>query len=94
MVLLLRQNSSDIRDRIREAGIDVCACASFKGAVWLSFTPGNTDSVHGIGYPYEGMTSEETLSFIEYDWREHGTEIVECSDVDEFIDRIRRSLDG
>ena len=39
MVLVLKENSEAIRKKITDAGITVCACASFEGARWLDFQP-------------------------------------------------------
>jgi hypothetical protein len=89
-VILLRQNSQEIRDAIKASGIDVCICANFVDSVWLDYYP-TIGSVHGIGYPYEGMTSEQTLSFIEYEWGQYDTKVIECKDVQEFIDKILKN---
>lgn len=82
MTLILRENSEEIRQKIKDAGIDVCLCASFKNAVWLTY--GYTDSVHGVGYygSENGTRSvmEEICSFILDCKQPHF-----CKDVDEFI---------
>lgn len=90
-VILLKQNSPDIRKKIREAGIHVCVCAEFVDSEWLDFYP-SVGSVHGKGYPFEGMTKEETRSFTEYEWKQHNIEVVDCNDVDEFIQKIKECL--
>lgn len=92
-VILLRQNSQEIRDAIKASGIDVCICANFIDSVWLDYYP-TFGSVHGIGCPYEGMTSEQTLSFIEYEWKQYDTKVIECKDVQEFINEIKKSRDN
>ena len=92
-VILLRQNSQEIRDAIKASGIDVCVCAYFADSVWLNYYP-TVGSVHGIGYPYEGMTNEQTLSFIEYEWGQYNTKVIECKDVQEFINEIKKSRDN
>ena len=92
-VILLRQNSQEIRDEIKASGIDVCICANFVDSVWLDYYP-TVGSVHGIGYPYEGMTSEQTISFIEYEWKQYETKVIECKDVQEFINEIKKSRDN
>ena len=79
-VILLRQNSQEIRDAIKASCIDVCICANFVDSVWLYYYP-TVGSVHGIGYPYEDMTSEQTLAFIEYEWKQYDTNVIECNDV-------------
>lgn len=89
MTILLKQNSEAIRESIRQAGIKLCECTRFVDAVWLDYNPGVTDSVHGLGYPMEGMTKEETIAFIEHEWSLYGTRVVECKDVEEFITKIK-----
>ena len=92
-VIILRQNSQEIRDAIKASGIDVCICANFVDSVWLDYYP-TVGSVHGSGYPYEGMTSEQTLAFIEYEWKQYNTKVIECKDVQEFINEIKKSEYG
>ena len=89
-VILLRQNIQEIRDAIKASGIDVCICANFVDSVWLYYYP-TVGSVHGIGYPYDDMTSEQTLAFIEYEWKQYDTKVIECKDVQEFINEIKKS---
>ena len=83
--IILKQNSEAIRDKIREAGISVCCCARFYDADWLDYHPGLTKEVHGVGYPYEGMTKEQTLALFVHECQEP----VYCKDVDEFIEKIK-----
>jgi hypothetical protein len=92
-VILLRQNSQEIRDAIKASGIDVCICANFVDSIWLDYCT-TIGSVHGIGYPYEDMTSEQTLAFIEYEWKQYNTKVIECKDVQEFINEIKKSRDN
>lgn len=92
-VILLRQNSQEIRDAIKASGIDVCICANFVDSVWLYYYP-TVGSVHGIGYPYEDMTSEQTLALIEYEWKQYDTKVIECKDVQEIINEIKKLRDN
>lgn len=85
MTIILKENNEAIRNKIREAGIDVCCCAKFYDADWLDYHPSITKSVHGVGYPYEGMTKEQTLAL----YLEECKDAVYCKDVDEFIYRIK-----
>ena len=57
---ILKENSEEIRKKITDAGIHVCHCASFVDADWLDYHTLVANGVHGSGYPYEGMTKEET----------------------------------
>ena len=80
---ILKENSEAIRQKIRDAGIDVCACASFYDADWLDYHT-SVGGVHGNGYPYEGMTKEETRALF---LREVKNPVF-CENVDVFIEKI------
>lgn len=85
--LVLKKNSEEIRQKIRDAGIDVCWCASHVDADWLDFCGNIQNGVHGNGYAYEGMTKEQTRAMFLYE----DEPILYCKDVDEFIDKIQQS---
>lgn len=87
-VILLRQNTAAIRKAIKRAGIKMCVCCTFKKSCWLDYYAELGD-VHGVGYPFEGMTSEATLAMVEYEWKKYNTEVVECKNVGEFIENIK-----
>ena len=80
---ILKDNNEAIREKIRNAGIDVCFCSSFSDADWLDYHT-VVGTVHGNGYPYEGMTKEETRALFLHEVKNP----VWCKDVDEFIERI------
>lgn len=82
---ILKENSEAIRRKIAEAGIFVCQCASFADADWLDYHTSISNGVHGNGYPYEGMTKEETRALFLHEVRNP----VWCENVEEFIDRIK-----
>lgn len=85
--LVLKENSEEIRNKIRDAGIDVCWCACHVDADWLDFGVNIQNGVHGNGYAYEGMTKEQTRAvFLDED-----EPILWCKDVDEFIKEIKKS---
>ena len=90
-VIVLKQNSSEIRQKIEDAGIRVCICCSFKNAVWLVCHPESEAAfdVHGVGYSDENLPVEDELAFVEYDWKQYNVKVIECKDVDEFINRIK-----
>lgn len=90
-VILLKQNSRQIRDEIGRNGIGVCPCAEFVDSKWLDFYP-SISHVHGVGYAAEGMTAEETLAQVEYEWKQYGTEVIECKNVHEFIKKVKEIL--
>lgn len=87
---ILKMNSEEIRKKITDAGIYVCPCASFVDADWLDFHTSVNNGVHGNGYPYEGMTKEETRALFLHEVKNP----VWCNDVDEFIKLIKEFKDG
>lgn len=93
VVILLKQNNSAIRSEIKRHGINVCVCAEFSDADWLYFYPSVGD-VHGVGFPYEGMTKQKTLEWIKNEWELYDTKIIECNDVHDFIEHIKKYING
>ena len=81
---ILKENSEAIRQKICDAGISVCFCASFSDADWLDYHTSVGNGVHGNGYPYEGMTKEATRALFLHEVRNP----VYCKDVDDFIEKI------
>ena len=92
-VIVLKQNSPEIRQKIKDAGISVCICCEFKKSVWLDCYPEGktTFDVHGIGFSDDDWPVEHALAFVEHDWMQHNTEVIECSSVEEFITKIKES---
>jgi hypothetical protein len=86
---ILKENSVEIRRKIRESGIYVCPCAEFVDADWLDFHTSVNNGVHGNGYPFEGMTKEETRALFLYEVKNP----VWCENVDEFINEIKKWYD-
>lgn len=86
--ILLKENDPAIREKIRNAGIKVCLCAEFEDSCWLDYHPGNTDSVHGVGYPFEFEDSQDNA--LKRFLAENIDRYV-CKDVDEFIAKIKES---
>ena len=82
---ILKENSESIRKKITDAGIRVCICASFVDADWLDYSTVVANGVHGNGYPYEGMTKEETRALFLHEVKNP----VWCKDVEEFIRLIK-----
>ena len=82
---ILKMNSEEIRKKITDAGIYVCPCASFADADWLNFHTSVNNGVHGNGYPYEGMTKEETRALFLHEVKNP----VWCDTVDDFINEIK-----
>ena len=82
---ILKENSESIRKKITDAGIRVCICASFVDADWLDYSTVVANGVHGNGYPYEGMTKEETRALFLHEVKNP----IWCKDVEEFIRLIK-----
>lgn len=87
---VLKENNEAIRKKITEAGIYVCHCASFKLSCWLDYSTVVGNGVHGVGYPFEGETQEQTLAMFKHELKNP----VWCKDVDEFIKLILEFLNG
>lgn len=87
---ILKNNSEEIRKKITDAGISVCICASFAGADLLEYSTVVGNGVHGNGYPYEGMTKEETRALFLHEVKNP----IWCNDVEEFIKLIKEFEDG
>lgn len=86
--LILKENSPQIRELIKQHGIDVCSCCESKGSLWLNYNNGVTKSVHGVGYPdeWENLTpQQEILRYLE-----EVEDPIFCIDVNDFIVNILR----
>ncbi len=84
---ILKENSEEIRQKIRSAGISVCICAEFVDACWLDYSTRVKNGVHGVGYwsEYVGVKSQKAaLDLFLCELKNP----VWCSSVDEFIDEI------
>lgn len=85
---ILKENSEEIRRRIVQNGIHICACTTFKNAVWLDYSTVVANCVHGIGYFGEEVGTrsvEEELARFLAECRNP----IFCKDVDEFIRLIK-----
>lgn len=90
---ILRDNSEEIRQKIRSAGISVCICAEFVDACWLDYSTRVKNGVHGVGYwsEYVGVKSQKAaLDLFLCELKNP----VWCSSVDEFIELIKDFEDG
>lgn len=91
MEIILKENSEEIRQKLIDAGLDVCACAYFKNSCWLDCHPGISDRIHGVGY-FDG--DELGIKSQEDELKRYVSELrqpVWCKDVDEFIDRVKHT---
>ena len=51
-IVFIKQNSPEIRTRLREAGFSLCPCTEFTDSVWLDYHPDNKELykiIHGVG---------------------------------------------
>lgn len=84
-ILVLKDNSPEIRDKIRTSGIEVCRCAYFKDSVWLDYS--GVNGVHGVGYYDEEVGTKSVQDELDR-FVNDNKDIVYCKNVDEFIDKI------
>lgn len=84
-ILVLKDNSPEIIDKIKTSGIMVCKCAEFKDSVWLDYS--GVNGVHGVGYYDEEVGTKSIQNELDRFVAEN-KDIVYCKDVDEFIYRI------
>lgn len=59
-VVFIKENSYEVREKLRKAGYTLCACTKFVDAIWLEYHPevGMYRDIHGTGYTdeCEGLT--------------------------------------
>lgn len=93
MILVLKENSPEIIQAIKDSGIEVCECVKFKNSVWLDYSGAAINIVHGVGYYDEEFgtksVEEELNRFIS-----ENKDIVYCKNVDEFINKIKEIENG
>lgn len=75
-VVFIKQNSPEIREKLKQAGYSICVCAGFVDSVWLDYHPDSQDlyrDIHGTGYADEddegGMTPMQRIEGrLKLDW--------------------------
>lgn len=74
----IRKNTTELQKKLEEMGYDICLCANFENAVWLTNYL-ERGEIHGIGYSDETkpMTVEEALALYLYE-----TDAIDCGDND------------
>lgn len=92
-VCYLANNSEEIRKELREAGVKLCKCSEFEGAIWLSAYPDLND-VHGLGYNDESDDTHEStpqgrVEFAVIDCIRCRYDITIVHDVKDFIKLIK-----
>lgn len=86
-ILVLKDNSPEIRDKIRTSGIVVCRCAYFENSVWLYYS--GVNGIHGLGYSDEVDGNRSVDEVIKY-FQAENKDIIYCNDVKEFIETIKQ----
>ncbi len=91
--IYIKSNTTELRDILRNEGIDVCPCTEFEGWDWLDYHL-SVGSVHGIP-PYE----TDPILQVECGDRaiflaELTSEDVCCESEDEFVELIKRYRNG
>lgn len=90
-MILLKVNSSLVRDRIKNSGINLCKCCEFDQSVWLTFGHG-TKKVHGEGYPIEELDMYNVEDVLNYLYQTE-SDIIDCGyDVEKFIKLCKEHL--
>lgn len=91
MHYFLRDNSPEILQKIRDAGINTCICCEFKNANWLNYYT-FVEEVHGI-YPDEEREWSNLNTwegYKEYFLSELKPDSIDCgTDVELFIKLIK-----
>lgn len=94
MQVVLKVNSKAIRNRLEEAGLELCSCCTFDQAVWLHLSSNLCKEVmckiHGIGYSSEeGDKVEKILRMFEIE----ETDYTDCGyDVEKFIELYKQMI--
>ena len=60
-IVFIKDNSLEIRNKLKETGFSICACAELKDSIWLVYSP-NVEmqfDIHGEGYADEGDFDEK-----------------------------------
>lgn len=60
-IVFIKDNSPEIRKKLKEAGYSVCICASFEDSIWLDCHPEDKYpfDIHGTGYTDPGDWDEK-----------------------------------
>ena len=77
---------TEIRDKIKASGIEVCHCAEFKDSVWLDYS--GVNGVHGVGYYDEEVGTKSVQEELDR-FAAENKDIVYCKDVNEFITKTK-----
>lgn len=94
VALVLKQNTPEIREKIKQAGIEVCECAEFKDSVWLNYTGVTPNKIHGVGYFDEEVGTKSVQDELDRFVAEKKGQIWEFFNVDAFIEMIKKNINS
>ena len=51
-IVFIKENSKEIRNKLKQSGFSICVCATFHDSIWLDYHPGLNlpFDIHGSGY--------------------------------------------
>lgn len=90
MTYYLKDNNEIIRQKIKDAGIDVCICTEFDDACWLDYSTEVDNGVHGVGYFGEEIGAKSQQEVLDM-FLSQCHDLVECKNVEEFIEKIKQT---
>lgn len=94
MTLVLKENSPEIVQAIKDSGIKVCGCVKFKNSVWLDYSGVTPNVVHAVGYYDEELVGTKSVEEELNRFVGENKDIVYCKDVNEFISKIKEIENG
>lgn len=94
MILVLKENSPEIIQAIKDSGIKVCGCVKFKNSVWLDYSGVTPNVVHAVGYYDEELVGTKSVEEELNRFVGENKDIVYCKDVNEFISKIKEIENG
>jgi len=94
MILVLKENSPEIIQAIKDSGIKVCGCVKFKNSVWLDYSGVTPNVVHAVGYYDEELVGTKSVEEELKRFVGENKDIVYCKDVNEFISKIKEIENG
>ena len=97
-VVFIKENSPEVRTKLKEAGFSICICASFKDSIWLDYRPNEKYpfDIHGFGYcdPGEFVEKLSPIERIKYWLNREDTFLNEekefFNNVDEFLNKYSK----
>lgn len=93
MKCFLKDNSPEIQQQLKDAGIECCLCCEFEDTFWLYYSSITPNIVHGVypdtdgsSYGWAGKTREEEEKL----FLKRNPDVIDCgTDVDLFIKTIK-----